>query len=150
MGPRTLRIFQTYWTWSLMVEKSGGYFGPPFQVYGGLTQGYLLSHTVFNVVVYTMIRNWVTVVAPTEAGADGLGETIQELEVFSCADCRLVASPQLERLHRVFDILTDLFGWLGLRTNIRKMLIIAFRPCFIPVVFTKSAYMQLVTGIVPS
>ena len=34
------------------------------------------------VVVDAMIRQWVTVVAPMEAGAEGLGGTIQELANF--------------------------------------------------------------------
>ena len=34
-------------------------------------------------VVYAVTGHWVAVVAPMEAGAEGLGETIQELEDFS-------------------------------------------------------------------
>ena len=44
-------------------------------------------------VVDAVIRNWVTAVTPMEAGAKVLGETIQELVVFLCADGRLVALP---------------------------------------------------------
>ena len=69
MGPWTLWIFQTYWTWLRMVTKAGGYFGTPFQGYRGVTQGNPLYPTVFNMVVDTMIRKWVTVVETTEVGA---------------------------------------------------------------------------------
>ena len=45
------------------------------------------------------------------------------------------------------NILTDLFEWVGLCTNMRKMVSMAYRPCYIPVVFSELAYMRQVTGI---
>ena len=39
MGPRTLWLLWTYWTRLCMLEKYGGYFGPPFQGYSGVNQG---------------------------------------------------------------------------------------------------------------
>ena len=47
---------------------------------------------VFNVVVDSVIRHWLTVVAPTEVGTEGLGETIQELAAFFYMDDGLVTS----------------------------------------------------------
>lgn len=51
-----------------MAAKTGGYFVLPFQGYRGLTQGNTLYPTMFNVVMDSVIRHWVTVVEPTEAG----------------------------------------------------------------------------------
>ena len=51
--------------------------------------------TIFNLVLDVVIRHWVTVVAPTEAGAEGLREMIQELAAFSYVGDGLVMSPQL-------------------------------------------------------
>ena len=69
MVPQTLQLLKTYWTRMRMVGNSGGYFGSPFQGYRGVTQGNPLYPTVFNMVVDTMIRKWVTVVETTEVGA---------------------------------------------------------------------------------
>ena len=65
-----------------MVIKYDRLFGPSCQGYRGGTQGKLLYPMVFNVVEDSMIRQWVTVVVPTEVGAEGLGETIHELKEF--------------------------------------------------------------------
>ena len=94
---------------------------PTFQGYNGVTQGNPLYSTVFNVVVETVIRYWVTVVAPTEAGAEVIEENIQDLEALFYAGDGLVALPCPERLQRTFKILTDLFYRAGLRKNVWKM-----------------------------
>ena len=48
-----------------MVAIARGYYCPPFKGYHGVTQGDPLSPTIFNVVVYAIIRNWVMEVDPT-------------------------------------------------------------------------------------
>ena len=59
------------------------------------------------VVVDAMIRHWVMLVAPTKPGAEGLGETIQELVAFFYADDGLVASPQIEERRQLLDSLPE-------------------------------------------
>ena len=82
VGPQTLRLLPTYLDRLQVVAKADGYFVPPFHGYRGVTQGNTFFPTVFNVVVDSVIHHWLTVVAPTEAGAEGLGETVQELVGF--------------------------------------------------------------------
>ena len=53
-----------------MLAKAGGYFGPPFKGYCGVTQGGALSPMNFNVLVDAVIRNCMTVVALLEAGLE--------------------------------------------------------------------------------
>ena len=95
--PRALRIIQMYWKWITMIARAGGYYEPPLKGYHGITQGYPISPTIFNVVVDTIIRHWVIVVAATEAGAGGLGFLIQELATNFNSDNGIVASTQPER-----------------------------------------------------
>ena len=45
-----------------MVTRAGGYYRSEFQGFGGVTQGYLLSPIIFNVVVDVVVRHWVKVV----------------------------------------------------------------------------------------
>ena len=106
--------------------------------------------TILNVVVDSRMRHWVAVVAPMEAGSEGLGKTIQELEDFFYADDGIVKSPRTERLHRVFNILTDIFGRFGLHKNVWKRVSMSCWPCYNPGVFWESVYTRRVTGIGPS
>ena len=94
-----------------------------------MTQGKLLSPKIFNVVVDTVIRHWVTVVKPTEAGTGGLALTIINLAACFYADDGLVASTQPESLQRAFDALTGLFDWVGLHTNTESMVGMVCQPC---------------------
>ena len=42
-----------------MVARAGGYYGDAFKGVRGVTQGYPLSYTIFNVVVDAVVRHWV-------------------------------------------------------------------------------------------
>ena len=96
---------------------------PPFKGYRGVTEGEPSPPTIFNVVVDAVMRNWVMVVVTTEAGAEGIRETIQELVDFFYADDGLVALPQTERLQREFNVLIDIFHLIGIWKNVWKMVI---------------------------
>ena len=50
-----------------IVARAGGYYVTAFQEERGVTQGYPLSPTIFNVVVDAVVRYWVAVVI---AGAE--------------------------------------------------------------------------------
>ena len=56
-----------------MVARDIGYHRHPLKGYRGVTQGYPLSPTIFNVVVDAVIFHWVTEVAREEVGPDGVG-----------------------------------------------------------------------------
>ena len=54
-----------------MVARAGGYYGAAFKGDQGVTQGDLLSPTIFNVVVDVVVIHWVTVMVE---GAEERGE----------------------------------------------------------------------------
>ena len=101
-------------------------------------------------VVDAVISHWVTVVAPTEEGIQGLGLSIRYLVTYFYADDGLVALTQPERLHREFDVLTGLFDQVGLRMNTRKTVIIACQTCHMPGRMSVEAYERRTTGIRPT
>ena len=88
--------------------------------------------TIFNVVMDASIRHWVTLFTPAEAGIEVFKKTVHDLEVYLYADNGIIALPQTERLQRLFDVLTYGFEWGGLRTNVRKKVIMACHPCHTP------------------
>ena len=57
VGPQARRILRTYWEKSTMVAIAGGYYGAGVKGVRGVTQGYPLSPTIFNVVVYAVVRH---------------------------------------------------------------------------------------------
>ena len=59
---------------------------PPFKGYHGVTPGYTLSPTTYQMVVEAVIRHWVTVVEATEVEAEGLGMSTQELAAYFYID----------------------------------------------------------------
>ena len=67
-----------------MYPRPGGYYAHTFKVYRGVTQGYPLSLTIFNMVTGAIICHWVMVVTVAEADVDaeGLDVSIQDLEVY--------------------------------------------------------------------
>ena len=80
---------------------------------------------IFKMVVDYVISHWVTEVAPTKAGAEGLGETIQELAYFY-ADDELVMLRRPERFQREFNVFTYIFGQVGLYKKMQNMVIMTF------------------------
>ena len=52
-----------------MVEQAGGYYGEPFHEERGVTQGYPLFPTIFDVAMDAVVRHWESLVAE-QAGGD--------------------------------------------------------------------------------
>ena len=130
-----------------MVARSGRCFGRPFKGYQGMTQGNLLYPIILNMVVDAVIRHWVTVMAPTEAGMGVLCLTIIDLAAYLYADNGLVASTQPERLQRVFDVLTGFFDQVGLCKIAGKTVGMVCQPCHAPGGILEESYKIRTTGI---
>ena len=60
VGPQACWILRTYWSRLKVVARAGGYYGAAFTGSRGVTQGDLISPTIFNMVVYTVVLHWVS------------------------------------------------------------------------------------------
>ena len=56
-----------------MVDQLGRYYGLALQGFQGVTQGDPLSPTIFNVVVDSVVRHWIMLVAVRVGGWYSLG-----------------------------------------------------------------------------
>ena len=140
VGPRTVRLPRTYWYRLTMVAKSGGYFGRPFKGYQGVTQGDPLPPMIFNGVLDSVIRHWVTLVTPTAEGTGGLSLTIIDLASYFYTNDGLVASTQPERLQRNFDVLTGIFDRFHLQKNTANTVGMVCQPFHAPGSMSEDAY----------
>ena len=74
-----------------MVTKAKGYYGTAFKGARGVTQGYPLSSTIFNVVVSVVVRHWVTVVVESAEERGGHGQEVRHQNSLFYADDDMVA-----------------------------------------------------------
>ena len=87
-----------------------------------------LSPTIFNVVLDTVVRHWVTVVI---AGAEERGERGKEgryQDALFYADDGMVAFFGPRWIQGAFSTLVGLFYRVGLRNNVVKIVNMFFRP----------------------
>ena len=58
VGPRMLRLIESFWDLAVMVYHSQGNNGQPFKTGCGMTKGGLLSMMLFNILVDTVVCEW--------------------------------------------------------------------------------------------
>ena len=57
VGEKMRNVIENYWEKQLVVVRKGKFFGNPFHPTRGVTQGDIISPTLFNIVVDTVVRN---------------------------------------------------------------------------------------------
>jgi hypothetical protein len=59
VGPRMIRLIRNFWRNAVLVCRVSGNYGSPFFAGRGMTQGGPLSAKLFNILVNTVVREWV-------------------------------------------------------------------------------------------
>ena len=150
MPPRARWLLQTYWRRLTMVTRTGGYYRTKFQGAHGVTQGDPLSPTIFNVVVYAVVRHWVTVVI---AGAEERSERGQEGRNQSAlfyVDNGMVVYSDPRWIQDVFNTLVGLFDSVDLWTHVRKTVSMVCRTFQAAGNQPEAAYERRITGEDPT
>ncbi len=58
VGDNTLRILNNFWDAHTIIPKQRGFFGTPFPAERGVTQGDIISPTIFNIVIDCVLHHW--------------------------------------------------------------------------------------------
>ena len=120
VGPWSLLLIKRYWERLTMVACAVGYCVNYFKGNQGVTQGDPLLSTLLNVVVDVVVWNWIFIMEEEEIGMEGCVREIQRRASLFYAYAGLITSTQPKYLQGVFDALTGLFDWMGLRKNTGK------------------------------
>ena len=103
-----------------MVARAGGYCRSDFKGDQGVTQGYPLSPTIFNVVVDALVLHWVSVMVEGVEERDKHGKEGRHHNALFYVDDGMVASSDPRWLQGAFSTFVVLFDRVGLRTNVRN------------------------------
>ena len=105
-----------------------------------MTQGDLLSYTIFNVVVGAVVRHWVNVMAEIADKQSGHGQEGRHQNSLFYADDGMVVLSDPRWLQGVFTTLVGLFDRVVLKTNVGKTVGMVCRPCQTTVRQLEAAY----------
>ena len=123
-----------------MVCRASGSYGRVFKALYGVTQGGPLSPHIFNLMVDTIIQEWMKQMLSAEAANNGIGEEVRLLLACFYTDNSLIALRDPDFLQQAFDTLTDLFDWVGLKTNTTKTETMTFLPGIIRTCLSEDSY----------
>ena len=112
-----------------MVARAGSYYGAAFKGDLGVTQVGPLSPTIFNVVVYEVVRHWVTVMVKDAEEQGKRGKEGRHQAALFYADNGMVALSDPCWIQGAFNTLVGLFYRVDLRKCFGKTVVMVCHPC---------------------
>jgi Reverse transcriptase (RNA-dependent DNA polymerase) len=142
MGPHMLRLLRNYWSNQKVTPLQNGYHSSPFPASRGQTQGGLFAPTGFNIVMDSVIREWLHTSVDNAGNivAAGLGFTVEERLALFYTDDGYIGSRDDSWLSNELQILSDLFRRVGLESNAAKTKSMSCLPGKICTSFSEPAY----------
>ena len=123
MRPCLCKLLATFWVYQKYVSRQNGNCGTTFQATWVTTQGFLVSPTLFNVVIDNVIHTWlVLTMEDQQVTLDGLGENTHHCLGFFCDGDVMVGSRDSDWLQHLMNVLIRLFRQYGLAANVDKKL----------------------------
>ena len=131
MGPQAFPILYEYWDRLRVVACVRRCYVAAFKVFRGVIQGNPLYPIIFNVVVITVVRHWILLLAGGGGCKYRWGREVQHRSYFFHADDGLFVLNDPVWLQGSFDTPNRLFVRVGLQTNIGEKVGIFCRPCLV-------------------
>ena len=146
-GPDTnlQRLIQRYWYGQKVVPKSGKCFGRPFHMERGGTQGDPVYQTIFNIIVYSVVRVVLLEVCVPQEAQHGIGWLEDDQKNCFYADDGRIAGQNLLWVQTTLMAMVSMFERLGLHTNLGNTKSVACTSGFIWGQKGASAYKKRVT-----
>jgi Reverse transcriptase (RNA-dependent DNA polymerase) len=143
-----LRLLQRYWSTQQIIPRQNGYHGRAFPASRGQTQGGLFAPTGFNIVIDSVIKEWLQTSIDNAGNivTQGLGFTVEEQLALFYADDGYIGSRDDTWLSNALQILADLFRQVGLESNAAKTKSMSCLPGKIRTSLSHLAYQRRTTG----
>jgi hypothetical protein len=116
VGPNIICLLRRYWSNNTLVPKQSGFFGEPFAAERGVTQGDVISPTIFNIIVDAVLRMWYAKMNPVINGE----AVVPEISAIFYADDGKIAGEDHARVQEGLTRITDLFARMGLNMSQAK------------------------------
>ncbi len=121
VGPNMPRLICNFCDLAMNVCWVKGNYGSPFKAGRGVNQGGPLLAKLFNILVNTLVWEWMRLMRAKINDTDGnLAKRIAGLFVVFYVDDGYIASRDAEFLQEALDILVKTFKRVGLATNTKK------------------------------
>lgn len=147
VGPAAIRLLHNFWDQQQVVARLGGYYGMPFEANRGVTQGDIISPTIFNVVVDAVVRYWLQIVSENNLDAmEGMGSRVRTLLSMFYADDGIIATRSDQYLQQTLDCLVEIFLRIGLKTNTDKTKVMTCFPGHISGRISSPSYRHRMRG----
>lgn len=109
VGPQTLKVLQNYWLGQLTMLNQGGFLSGAIAVERVVTQRNVVSATLFNILVDTIIWYW--------GDTMDIGDTVSSSFY---ANDGLLQGEDSSTVQAALDFLLELFKHVGLQVNTEK------------------------------
>ena len=144
VGPKVRGIIASQWAAQQYVTKQAGFYGPVIGTSRGVTQGCIVSPTLFNIVMDAVVREWKHRCQITEH-SDPL-----DLDASFYADDSVIGGTNAGRVQLGLNILGQTMDLVGLTINVTKTQSQTHVPGGIHHSWTSPAYVHRITGEGPS
>jgi len=109
---KMLALIAPQWDKMQVTPKQADFFGTPFCHDSGQITGSVLGSLIFDIVVDSVVRHWMTVVVDDGGTSAMTGLAVKELSLPFCADDGMIASRDPAWLQEALTVLVALF-WTG-------------------------------------
>jgi hypothetical protein len=103
-----IRLLRNFWNKLLVVARQSGYHSSPFSVRRGVTQGDVISPTIFNIVVDAVVCYWLQRTS-LAASQDTSDQSQLEVSAAYYADDGILCSHDSDQLQSGLDLFVELF-----------------------------------------